>query len=75
VADHSRESAHDDAPAAGDVEHGVLGAGAAELDDQAQGLLVLDAGRGRERHRLTAELVEDHVAMARCRHGIPPVRI
>src|SRR6266511_134016 len=76
VTDDPREGADDEAAAAGDVEHGVLWPRAGELDDQAERLFVLDAGRGREGHRLAAELVKDQIAVARRRHGaLQPVGI
>jgi hypothetical protein len=69
VADHPGERADDEAGATGDVEHGVLGAGAAELHQQTQRRLVLDHRRRRERHRLPRELIEDRLAIVRLGHG------
>src|SRR5439155_19528270 len=70
VAHDARERARQDAGAAGHVEHGVVGAGAAELDHEAERLLVLDARRGRERNGLTGELVEDQILMTGHRHSV-----
>src|SRR5205809_1292125 len=63
MAYHGREGAHHEPRPAGDVEHRVLGRGAGELDQQPQRLLVADAGRGRERHGLLGELLDDEVAV------------
>ena len=71
VPHHPREGAHDEAGAAGDVEHGVGGAGAGELHEQPQRRLVVDDGGGGERHRLPRELVEDQLRVSACRHGRP----
>ena len=57
------EGAGEDARPAGHVEHGVVGAGGAEVDDGAQRRLVADRRRRRERHRLARELIEDRLAM------------
>jgi hypothetical protein len=57
------EGADDETAAAGDVEHRVVGAGPAELHDEAQRRLVLDGRRRTEGHRLTRELVENRVLM------------
>ncbi len=72
VAHDAREGRHDEPGAARDVEHRVLGAGAAALDDQPERRLVADARRGGEGRRLARELVEDLVPVLRgsaCRHA------
>jgi hypothetical protein len=63
--DDPREGTHHDAAPARNVEHGVLRSRPGGLHDEAERLLVLDAGRRRERDSLTAELVEDQITVAR----------
>src|SRR5262249_22769276 len=62
------ERAHDQPRSAGDVQHGVLGARPARLDEQLERGLVADPGRRRERHGLARELIDDPVAVGG--HGV-----
>jgi hypothetical protein len=45
------------------VEHGIVGPAAAELDHHAERRLVADRRRGRERHGLSRELIQNRVTM------------
>src|SRR5206468_2017395 len=55
------EGADDESAAAGDVEHGVVGTGSAELHDEPERRLVLDRRRRAEGHGLAGELVQDRI--------------
>ncbi len=64
-----RETAHDDAAAAGDIEHGVVGGCRGGFDDQPQGAGVGDRRGGAERRRLPGKLVADQFAVRGVAHA------
>src|SRR2546422_964940 len=67
VAHDAGERADDQPATAGDVEHGIVRPRPAGLHEEPERLLVLDARRRGTGHGLAGELVQDRVAMARCR--------
>ena len=72
VLDVRGKAAHHDAPAAGDIEHRVAGAGLGRLDDHPERAGVGNRRGGAERRRLPGKLVANEALMCVLGHSLSP---